>query len=252
MRIQEELDKILLPKQYRRNGKNCFLDPYRKRLIEETPEEIVRQRIAKYCEEKLKVPAEYIMLEMPMSKYVPGEKGRADIVIHKKKEDLGVRYYDYANGGGGHFNGLYRLFLIKDCDGESQILSFSMFGTGEATKYDKDNTHRTSYTTFFVAIDKYKVSKAILEYNVDTFVELSGKKALFKHNGRISSLPSGELRTYIAENSELVHIDGNGMELGSLPTDRLLYLDEEEESKFMYAFLEYALMREKFRSKRKR
>ena len=42
------------------------------------------------------------------------------------------------------------------------------------------------------------------------------------------------------------------MELGSLPTDRLLYLDEEEESKFMYAFLEYALMREKFRSKRKR
>ncbi len=400
MRIQEELDKIILPTQYRRNGKNCFLDPYRKRLIEETPEEIVRQRIAKYCEEKLKVPAEYIMLEMPMSKYIPGEKGRADIVIHQKKEDgilyplliieckqqtvfltdkvveqavnycdivggeyiiltngielemfkyieetdsyqrlesvisyadmisgngkvfpvqdkpprftlkqledidlmrdyndadvwvfgadtppkyipfvvnlyqalldedhrlparkfqnfemmedLGVRYYDYANGGGGHFNGLYRLFLIKDCDGESQILSFSMFGTGEATKYDKDNTHRTSYTTFFVAIDKYKVSKAILEYNVDTFVELLGKKALFKHNGRISSLPSGELRAYIAENSELVHIDGNGMELGSLPTDRLLYLDEEEESKFMYVFLEYALMREKFRSKRKR
>lgn len=36
-KIYEELDKISLPKQYKRNGKTCFLDPYRKRLIEETP-----------------------------------------------------------------------------------------------------------------------------------------------------------------------------------------------------------------------
>lgn len=396
-KIYEELDKISLPKQYKRNGKTCFLDPYRKRLIEETPEEIVRQKIAKYCEEVLKVPAEYIMLEMPMSKYLPEAKGRADIVIHQKKEDgvlyplmiveckqrevfltdkvvnqavrycdivgadyfiitngieleifkyieeidtyqrlesiisfhemisgngtvlpmedkpprftlkqledidlmrdyseadvwvfggdtpvkyipfvvnlyqalldeehklpvakfrnyemledLGVRYYDYSNGGGGHFNGLFRLFLIKDCDGESQILSFSMFGIGESAEYDKVNTHRKSCTTLFVAIDKFKVSKAILEYNVDTFVELSEGKASFKHNGRISSLPSDELRTYIAQNSELIQTKGNEMDFGSLPTDRLLYLDAEEESKLLYAFMEYALLREKFRSK---
>lgn len=399
MRIQEEFDSITLPKQYRRSGENCFLDPYRKRLIEETPEEIVRQRMAKYCEEILKVPAEYIMLEMPMSKYVPGTKGRADIVIHQKKEDgvlyplmvveckqrdtiltdkvveqavrycdivgaeyfiitngidleifkyieeiddyqrlesvisynemlsgngtvlpmedkpprftlkqledidlmreyseadvwvfggdtpakyipfvvnlyqalldeehrlpvakfwnyemledLGVRYYDYSNGGGGHFNGLFRSFLIKDCDGESQILSFSMFGIGESGEYNKVKINRKSVTSFFVAIDKFKVSKAILEYNVDTFVELSGGKASFKHNGRISSLPSDELRAYIAEHSELIQLKGDEMDLGSIPTNRLLYLDAGEESKLLYVFMEYALLREKFRSERK-
>jgi len=399
MRIQEELDKIPLPKQYKRNGKSCFLDPYRKRLIEVTPEEIVRQKMARYCEAVLKVPAEYIMLEMPMSKYVPGARGRADIVVHQEKEDgilyplliveckqqavfltdqvaeqaarycdiagaeyfiltngmeleifkymektaayqklegmisycdmisgngtvlpvedkpprfsmeqlgdidlmreyseadvwifgantppklipfavnlyqalldeehklpaarfrnyeiledLGVRYYDYSNGGGGHFNGLYRLFLMKDSDGESQILSFSVFGTGEATEYDRVNTHRTSYTIFFAAIDKFKVSKAVLEFNVDTFVRLSEGKALFWHNGRISSLPSDELRAYIAENAELVQMKKDKLNLGSLPIDRLLYLDGEEERKFMYTFIEYALLREKFRSQRK-
>lgn len=399
MRIQEELDKILLPKRYRRNGKNCFLDPYRKRLIEETPEEVVRQRMAKYCEEILKAPAEYIMLEMPMSKYVPGTKGRADIVIHQKKEDgvlyplmiveckqrdvfltdkvvdqaigycdiigadyfiitngieleifkyaeendtyqrlesiifyhemvsgngtvlpvedkpprltlkqledinlmrdyseadvwvfgsdtptkyipfvvnlyqalmdeehklpvakfrnyemledLGVRYYDYSNGGGGHFTGLFRTFLIRDCDGESQILSFSLFGTGESVEYDKVKIHRKSCTAFFIAIDKFKMSKAILEYNVDAFVGLPPGKATFKHNGRISSLPSDDLRAYIAENAELIQTKGDEMDFGSLSINRLLYLDSEEESKLLYAFMEYALLREKFRSERK-
>jgi len=41
------------------------------------------------------------------------------------------------------------------------------------------------------------------------------------------------------------------MDFGSLSTDRLLYLDSEEESKLLYAFMEYALLREKFRSERK-
>ena len=396
MRVKEELDQILLPKRYMRNGKSCFLDPYRKRLIEETPEEVVRQKVARYCEEKLEVPFENIQLEMPMSKYVQGKKGRADIVVHQKKddgilyplliveckqqavfltdkvveqavnysdivgaeyfivtngidlniykyeektdtyqelesivtytdmisgrgkvlyvpnefsrftmqqledielmhdynqedvwifgkdtpstyipfivnlyqalldeehklpakkfnnyemiEDLGVRYYDYSNRGGGHFDGLYRLFLIKDYNGDNQIISFSVFGTGETTKYDKVNTRRTSYTILCVAIDTFKESKAILEYNIDSFVELSEEKAIFRHNGRISSLPSEKLREYINDKSELICIDTSEMFLGSLPTNRLLYLDTEEESLFVYTFLEYALLRQKFRN----
>lgn len=396
MKVKEALEKIQLPKQYKRNGKDCFLDPYRKRLIEITPEEIVRQKVARYCEEILKAPAEYIMLEIPMSKYVSGTKGRADIVIHQKTkdnvllplvvveckqqsvfltdkvaeqaagycdivgadyfiitngidmeiykfsitdnnyqklrgmlfydemisgngatlpqkyqplrftwkqlqdidllreyseadvwvfggdtpakfipfvvnlyqalldeehklpaakfhnyemlEDLGIRYYDYTNGGGGHFNGAYRSFLVNDMHGDSQILSFSMFGTGESTKYDKRNTHRKSSTLFFTAIDKYKVSKAILEYNVDTFVELSKKTAIFRHNGRISCLPSKDLKKYIDKYSQLIQLDGNMLEIGRLPSDRLLFLDGKEESQFLYAFMEYALLREQFRN----
>ena len=87
MHIQEILNNIELPRVYKRNGKDCFFDPYRKRLIEITPEEIIRQKVAKYCEVCLNVPADYIMLEMPMSKYVAGMKGRADIIVHQKKSD---------------------------------------------------------------------------------------------------------------------------------------------------------------------
>ena len=365
-------------------------------MIEITPEEIVRQKVAKYCEETLKVPAECIMLEIPMSKYVAGAKGRADIVIHRKAsenalyplvvveckqsnvfltdkvveqavrysdivgadyfiitngvdmeifkfieetnnyqklervlsydemvsksgtimpegeklprftleqlqdldlmreyneadvwvfggdtpskiipfavnlyqalldeehklpatkfqnyemvEDLGIRYYDYSNGGGGHFNGLYRSFLVKDVEGDSQILSFSMFGTGESTEYDKANTHRKSYTILFVAIDKFKVSKAILEYNLDAFSVLSEKDVSFQHSGRISSLPSDALRKYIGKHSELIRLEGEKIDIGILPTDRLLFLDGKEESTFLYSFMEYAMLREKFRS----
>lgn len=50
MDIYGELEKVSLPVTYYRNSKKCFLDPYRKRLIEITPEEIVRQRMANYCE----------------------------------------------------------------------------------------------------------------------------------------------------------------------------------------------------------
>lgn len=82
MYIEDKLNAIPLPKQYVRNGKNCYLDPYRKRLIEVQPEETVRQRVAKYCETKLSAPAEMIRLEIPMSKHVKGAAGRADIIIY--------------------------------------------------------------------------------------------------------------------------------------------------------------------------
>lgn len=199
-------------------------------------------------------PAKYIPFVVNLYQALMDEEHKLSVAKfrnYEMLEDLGVRYYDYSNGGGGHFNGLFRTFLIRDCDEESQILSFSLFGVGESAEYDKIKNHRKSCTAFFVAIDKFKVSKAILEYNVDTFVGLSSGKASFKHNGRISSLPSVELRAYIAQNSELIQTKGLQMDLGSLSTDRLLYLDSEEESKLLYAFMEYTLLREKFRSERK-
>lgn len=35
---------MTLPKIYQREGKECFYDPFRKKLIVVTPEEIVRQK----------------------------------------------------------------------------------------------------------------------------------------------------------------------------------------------------------------
>lgn len=71
-----------LPAIYKRDGKECYFDTYRKKLIEITPEETVRQKIAKLFEIKYGVPEEMISLEVPMSYYAAGVSGRADIVIH--------------------------------------------------------------------------------------------------------------------------------------------------------------------------
>lgn len=399
MRIKEILTNVQLPEQYSKNGKGCFLDPYRKRLIEITPEEIVRQRIAVYCEKVLRVPAEMIMLEVSMSHYLQGAGGRADIIIHTpidnnmiralavvecKKEDvvlsdkvveqaiyyadiveadyfiitngidieiakfdkqtdtyiylkelmdyekmldnkgipvpsgeksvrfsiselqnykkldeynemgswiygsdtpkklrpfivnfyqalldtehklspmnfkkfsvvkdLGIRYMDYSNGGAGHFIGDYRSFLIEDSQGDSQILSFSIFGTISAVPLDKPGTKRNSYSSFICAIDKFKVSKTILEYNLDRYL-LMGDRAKFKHDGRISSLPSEELRRYVSDNAELIGYCNGMLEFGELSKDKILYLDAEEESKLMYAFIEYTLLRERYRDYKKK
>ena len=50
MIIKEKLNSIAPPDIYMREGKECYYDTYRKKLIEITPEETVRQRVASYFE----------------------------------------------------------------------------------------------------------------------------------------------------------------------------------------------------------
>ena len=87
MYIADELNKITLPETLRRNGKECFFDTYRKKIIEVTPEEKVRQKIAGLFQMKYGVPKEMIWLEVPMSYYVENVPGRADIIIHFEGKD---------------------------------------------------------------------------------------------------------------------------------------------------------------------
>lgn len=76
-------DIIKLPPIYKRNGKDCYLDPIRKRLIYITPEETVRQEVISYLIDSLNVPAEMLSVEQHLSHYGINTKKRADIVIHK-------------------------------------------------------------------------------------------------------------------------------------------------------------------------
>ena len=394
--IEHELNKIRLPKMYMRNGKKCFLDPYRKKLIEKTPEEVVRQKMARYCERCLGVPAAMLSIEEPMCRYLEDERGRADIIVsklnkrgikhplavieckntdvflsakvedqvaeycdityadyfivtngilaeaakynsrkneystlkyipsykemlngkgvllpkpkpihrfsllqlrnqrvlknyndkkswiygsetpkdmrpyivnlhqafmddrHKLKpkkfknfkviKDLGTREMDYSNAGAGHFFGEYRSVLVEDRHGDSQIISFRLFGTTERTILDADNLRRKSITSLVVAIDKFKISKSVLEYCVDKYLEI-GKWATFLHDGRISSIPSAELRNFVLKKAELITSYQGNLFLGRTPTDRLLYLSKVSEGKLVYTLIEYALLREEFRRK---
>lgn len=76
-----DFTKAKLPPIYKRNGKECYLDPIRKRLIYVTPEETIRQKVISYLLNTLEVPADMIDVEAPLSDYGVESRKRADIVI---------------------------------------------------------------------------------------------------------------------------------------------------------------------------
>ena len=59
--------ELKLPPIYHRNGKDCYLDPIRQKLIYITPEETVRQKVISYLTDTLKVPSDMIVLEQHLS-----------------------------------------------------------------------------------------------------------------------------------------------------------------------------------------
>lgn len=398
LNIEELLKDFALPAIYKREGKDCYYDTYRKKLIEITPEETVRQRVAAMFEQKYGVPHEMISLEVPMSHYVAGVPGRADIVIHafdereqriypvvvveckneaicltdrvteqairycevlggayivltngreikfaaydektdyyvfledilsygqmvnndytlpeQKEEkmmrfsieelknqqllsdyneagtwifgedtneelrsfvinfyqalldtdhrlpltnrkcfelieDIGQRYMDYGNAGGGHYEGIYRAFLVRDRFGEPQIVSMSLFGTDANFRGE----NRKSYTSLTVAIDRFKTSHNSLQYNVDRFVEIKQNgKARFIHNGQISNLKSAEVAEMVLKYGDGVKVSSLGIELGQIDIHKVLFLDDSDVSNVIYNLIEYALLRDELRRTKK-
>ena len=82
-----EISKMELPAIYKRNEKECYLDPVRKKLIYITPEETIRQRVVAYLLNVLKVPADMLIVESHLAHYKLNSKRRADIVIHAVNEE---------------------------------------------------------------------------------------------------------------------------------------------------------------------
>lgn len=82
-----DLSKSKLPPIYKRNGRECYLDPIRQKLIYITPEETVRQKVISYIVNDLKVPIEMIRVEEHLSHYGIRSKERADIIIVKYNAD---------------------------------------------------------------------------------------------------------------------------------------------------------------------
>ena len=79
-----DLNKQKLPDIYIRNGIECYLDTYRDKLVPITPEETIRQKVARWCENTLSVLSEVILIEQALTCYGVNSRDRADIVIHKQ------------------------------------------------------------------------------------------------------------------------------------------------------------------------
>lgn len=82
-----DLSKAKLPKIYKRNGRDYYLDPKRKRLIYITPEETARQKVISYLLDVLEVPAGMVQVEEHLSHYGLKSRDRADIVVLGKNKD---------------------------------------------------------------------------------------------------------------------------------------------------------------------
>lgn len=76
-----DLSKQPLPKVYIRKGRECYLDPIRKKLIYITPEETVRQQVISHLLYDLAVPADMISVEENLSHYGIKSIRRTDITI---------------------------------------------------------------------------------------------------------------------------------------------------------------------------
>lgn len=77
-------------KIFKRNRKKYVFDPIRKKLILQTPEEIVRQKFIQYLIIEKGVPQNMIEVEVPMSYFVPNAKGRADIIVSTLENDVRI------------------------------------------------------------------------------------------------------------------------------------------------------------------
>lgn len=84
--FKDEIKKMEMPVVHMSEGKEYYLDPFRKRLILITPEEVVRQQVLQYLLHCVKAPKELIQVEMLISKYQIESKRRADIIIEKFDE----------------------------------------------------------------------------------------------------------------------------------------------------------------------
>lgn len=81
-----DFSKQQLPPKYKRQGKDCYLDPIREKLIFITPEETVRQQVISYLLNVLHVPAKMIDVEIHLSHYGLKSRRRVDILINKYNE----------------------------------------------------------------------------------------------------------------------------------------------------------------------
>ncbi|CAM4117756.1 type I restriction enzyme HsdR N-terminal domain-containing protein [Gillisia limnaea] len=68
-------------KRYLKNNKECIFCNSRRKLIQVTPEEIVRQEFVSKLINEYHVPQELISVEVPLSYYKKGKPGRADIIV---------------------------------------------------------------------------------------------------------------------------------------------------------------------------
>lgn len=169
-----------LPPIYERNGKKCYLDPIRQKLIYITPEETVRQRVISWLLKELKVPKDMISVEEHLAHYGVKSKRRADIVIHEFDEEheqrLPIAVIECK--AEGIFLGENVANQVMDYT-DTVKCDYAMITDGEATFCFKYNGR----------LDKYDAIECLPEYEN----MLDGKYKLFEPGEMPARIPFAEI-----------------------------------------------------------
>ncbi len=164
MYIYDKLSKENLPEIFFRDSRECFLDPYRQKLIIKTPEEIVRQKVASFFEHKFGVPNDMMRIEEPLVHFGLKSKDRADILI--------VRYEPKENL-------VYPLAVIE-CKAEDVVLVDSAME--QAVRYSNALAVDYFFVTNGIDLYAYKYFEELEQYvpleKIPTYKEMLGKESL--------------------------------------------------------------------------
>lgn len=177
-------------------------------------------------------------------------------VINSKKfiliDDLGVRYREYNdNSNGGFGAGYYRIFHIKDCEKNFEILTgFFILTTGK-TFNDPKYGNSTGKSVLCVMYYDGKIDETSVQLNLNKFltVDEKNKKAVFIHNGASGKkgFRKAEFIKYVQnKNSNLVR--GDKFYFGEIDYSKALTLENPDVINLISNLIEYAVYRSEYKN----
>ncbi|MBR3244533.1 MAG: hypothetical protein IKF90_17895 [Parasporobacterium sp.] len=216
--------RLKLPKIYRRNERDCYLD-----------------LIGWMTPMDLKVPVFNLwqgLLDTRVKLPV------RDYGMFRLIRDFGIRMMSYGAANGGRFYGPYRSFLV-DVNGNTEFYSIGV------TRYNTDAKPRYIRTAICVAHDDEKISHHSLQLIVDDNLTVEGDTVSFYHHGRIAVGKMGngkisELRELVEEHRPDILCE-DGFFLGSLKHDRLWRLNDPEVINLIVNLISYSMIRDEYR-----
>jgi len=163
-------------------------------------------------------------------------------------EDLGLSYRRYGDASGGDFGtGDYRLLLVKFPNKKIFIYGFSIQTTGK-TINDIKYGNSSGKSVLVVSVTDDKKDTVAVQINLNTFLEVKNGQSMISHNGKfgIKKAKSHKFISKVEMSAPDLIREGKVI-LGSIPVDKLLYIDQVEMMDFISNLIKYCDLRMKYK-----
>lgn len=168
-------------------------------------------------------------------------------------DDLGCHFLNYGDASGSNFGtGIYRSLLIEDSNHNNQIISFSVMPVGRTTD-DPKYGNLNGKSVLVVSLQEFKTDYTVVQINLNKYLDIDSGKLVLWHNGAVMQKGGRkeELIKMIQEEHPSMLKNGK-IYLGTLPTEKLMYLDSKEVSDTLYNLIVYSLIRNEYKQSLKK